>query len=292
VRVRERVIGTLGLGRERAGQPYSEEDLLLLRELADRAGLAIENATLYREAREAVHSREQFLSIASHELKTPLTSVKASAQLLDRLLRQQPVDPARVEPLVEQLQSEIGRLENLVSDLLDATRIQQGRLELRREEIDLVELVHQVTGRFEIAPQRLASHELTIQAPTSVIAIVDPDRIDQVITNLVSNALKYSPDGGEIRVEARERDGQAEIVVTDHGIGISAEEQTRLFEPFARGDVARQSVGGTGLGLFITAEIVERHGGTIEVESEPERGSVFTVRLPLAPATSSTSGPG
>ena len=282
VRVRERPIGTLGLGRERPGEPYTDEDLLLLQELADRAGLAIENARLYREAQDAIRAREQFLSIASHELKTPLTSVKASAQLLDRRLRQEPIDRTRVVPLVGQIQSEISRLENLVLDLLDATRIQQGRLELRREPTDLVELARQAIERFESAAQLLPVHRLVLDAPSPVEAVLDPGRIDQVITNLVSNALKYSPDGGEIRVVVRADQGIAEIAVTDRGIGISPEEQATLFQPFARGDVARQSIGGTGLGLFISAEIIERHGGTIEVESALGRGSTFTVRLPLA----------
>lgn len=281
VRVRERAIGTLGLGRERPGQPYTEQDRLLLQELADRAGLAIENARLYREARDAVRAREQFLSIASHELKTPLTSVKASAQLLERRLRSDPVDRARVEPLVNQIQSEISRLENLVMDLLDATRIQQGRLELRREQVNLADLARQAIERFETAALRLPRHALVLEAPFPVEARIDPSRIDQVITNLVSNALKYSPDGGEVRVAVRTNDDVAEIVVTDRGIGISVDEQMTLFQPFARGDLARQSVGGTGLGLFISSEIVERHGGTIVVDSALGRGSAFTVRLPL-----------
>ena len=283
VRVRERPIGTLGLGRERPGEPYTDEDLLLLQELADRAGLAIENARLYREARDAARSREQFLSIASHELKTPLTSVKASAQLLERRLRQDPIDRTRVEPLVSQVQSEISRLENLVLDLLDATRIQQGRLELRREPVDLVDLARQAIARFETAAQQVPGHALTLDAPTSLAAMIDPGRIDQVITNLVSNALKYSPDGGDVTVSVRATDGVGEISVIDCGIGISPDEQAALFQPFARGDVARQSIGGTGLGLFISAEIVERHGGTIEVDSVPGRGSTFTVYLPLDP---------
>ncbi len=283
VRVRERPIGTLGLGRERPGEPYTDEDLLLLQELADRAGLAIENARLYKEAQDAIRSREQFLSIASHELKTPLTSVKASAQLLERRMRQDPIDRERVEPLVRQVQSEVNRLENLVLDLLDATRIQQGRLELRREPVDLVDLARQAIERFDTAAQQMPNHVLVLHAPQPVEAMIDPGRIDQVITNLVSNALKYSPDGGDIDVVVRQIDGFGEIAVTDRGIGISDAEQATLFQPFARGDAARQSIGGTGLGLFISAEIVGRHGGTIEVDSVPGRGSTFTVHLPLAP---------
>ncbi len=286
VRVRERTIGTLGLGREGPGEPYTEEDLLLMQELADRAGMAIENARLYREAQDAIRAREQFLSIASHELKTPLTSVKASAQLLDRRLRQDPIERARVSPLVDQIQSEINRLENLVLDLLDATRIQQGHLELRREQCDVVELARQAIERFESISQRLPEHDLILDAAIPVVAMIDPSRIDQVITNLVSNALKYSPEGGRVVVSVSGRGDMIEIEVTDQGLGISPEEQETLFQPFARGDVARQSIGGTGLGLFISAEIIERHGGTIGVESTLGRGSRFFVQLPRDPQPS------
>jgi PAS domain S-box-containing protein len=289
VSVGDRPIGTLGLGRERPGEPYTEEDLLLLQELADRSGLAIENARLYREARDAARSREQFLSIASHELKTPLTSIKASAQLLDRRLKQDPIDRSRIEPLLSQVQSELNRLENLVLDLLDATRIQQGRLELRWEDVDLVELARQAIERFESAAQGPPGHALVLLADGPVEARVDPDRIDQVVTNLVSNALKYSPDGGKVDVVVRASGGAAEIAVTDRGIGISADELATLFQPFARGDFARQSIGGTGLGLFISAEIVERHGGTIAVDSTPGQGSTFTVYLPVEPADDVTA---
>jgi PAS domain S-box-containing protein len=280
LRVRDRVIGTLGLGRELPGRPYTIEDQQFLQELADRAALAIENARLFREAEEAVRAREQFLSIASHELKTPLTSVKASAQLLERRVRQPDTDPARITGLVSQLQGEIGRLEHLVADLLDATRIQQGRLELRREPVDLVALARQGVERFEQAPERRPAHRLVLDADGLVSGVWDAARLDQVITNLLSNALKYSPGGGEVRLRVRDLGDAAEITVSDEGIGITVQERQQLFQPFARGDVARQSIGGTGLGLFITAEIVERHGGTIDVESEPAIGSTFTVRLP------------
>jgi len=281
LRVRERVIGTLGVASEQPETTISQDDETFVQELADRAALAIENARLHREAQDAVRAREQFLSIASHELKTPLTSVKASAQLLDRRLRGAAVDPTRVMPLVNSLQAEIGRLETLVTDLLDATRIQQGRLELRRELVDLSELALLAIERFEHAPQRLSSHTLALDAPSPIEISVDPSRIDQVLVNLISNALKYSPDGGAVRVAVRQDTDDAILTVSDEGTGITPEELATLFQPFARDDRARQSIGGTGLGLFITAEIADRHGGSILVDSDPGRGTTFTVRLPL-----------
>ncbi len=114
-----------------------------------------------------------------------------------------------------------------------------------------------------------------------MVAVLDLARIDQVLTNLVSNALKYSPDGGTVWVRVRRAGEVAEVSVSDEGIGIPPEEQARLFQPFARGSATHTQIGGAGLGLYITAQIVERHGGTIGVESEPGKGSTFTVRLPL-----------
>ena len=118
-----------------------------------------------------------------------------------------------------------------------------------------------------------------------MIGVWDPARLDQVLTNLVSNALKYSPDGGEVRVRLRadRRAGRAELAVSDAGVGMTAAERAELFRPFARGAAGGRGIGGVGLGLYIAARIVDGHGGTIAVESEPGRGSTFTVRLPLAP---------
>jgi signal transduction histidine kinase len=238
-------------------------------------------------AQQATRQREEFLSIASHELKTPLTSIKASAQLLNRWLRRPDIKPARLEALSEQMRAEIERLELLVTDLLDASRIQQGRLELRPEATDLAQLAADALARVEHAPERTALHTLALDAPEPVIGQWDPARLDQVLTNLLSNALKYSPAGGTVRVSVRrtEAGDTALLTVGDAGIGIAPDEQAQLFQPFARGATARQSIGGTGLGLYISAQIVEQHSGQIAVESAPGAGSTFTVRLPLTPRT-------
>ena len=247
-----------------------------------------------QEARQAAEAavavREEFLSIASHELKTPLTTIKATAQLLDRRLRLPEIELDRVLRHAALLQREIGRLETLVDDLLNATHIQRGRLELRPEEIDLVEIARLAINRFEHAPERHAGHQIVLDSPVRVVGWFDPGRIDQVLTNLISNALKYSPNGGEVRVMIRERstsDARSEtetpsieITVRDHGIGISPQEQRQLFQPFARGADIRQSIRGSGLGLYIVARIVTQHGGSIRVESTLGEGSAFVVRLP------------
>ncbi|HUG15931.1 MAG TPA: GAF domain-containing protein [Thermomicrobiales bacterium] len=276
-------IGMIVTARHGPAPPYTADDQDLLNDLTSRAALAIENARLYREAQDAIQVREQFLSIASHELRTPLTTVKASAQLLERRFRRGDAEPSRTLALIAQLQDEVGRLETLVADLLDATQIQRGWLELNPERVDLTALARRSLERFDQPMHRSEHHTLRFEADGPVEGSWDASRLDQVITNLISNAVKYSPKGGEVLVTVRRNGESAEIEIKDEGIGISREEQAQLFQPFARGVEARRSVGGTGLGLFISREIIERHGGAIAVYSEPGAGSAFTIRLPIKP---------
>ncbi|HET7036104.1 MAG TPA: GAF domain-containing sensor histidine kinase, partial [Thermomicrobiaceae bacterium] len=284
LRGRERVIGTLALTRERTRAPYDVEDQMLAQELADRAALAVDNARLYQAAQAAVTVREEFLSIAAHELKTPLTTVKGYAQMLRRQLDRGEPQSQVLEHSADSLLRQLARLENLVTDLLDVSRIQQGQLAFRPERCDLSEIAAQVLAHFEQAPELGADHQLTLDAPAAVAGTWDPARLDQVLTNLISNALKYSPNGGEVLVRVRPRGTGAEVSVRDQGLGIAPEQQPRLFQPFARLPAAilrdGEGVSGSGLGLYICRQIVERHGGTIVVESAPGVGSTFTVRLP------------
>lgn len=282
LRVGGTVIGTLDFARDAGNAAYTDDDLALLLDLADRAAMTIESARLYRAAQDAIRARDEFLSIASHELKTPLTTVKAYVQLLDREVRSGDPDHGRLVGLTDHLQGQVWRLEMLVADLLDASRIQQGRLELRRERVDLVELAREALARVDGAPERTPAHRLSLVQNGPVVGDWDPARLDQVLTNLLSNALKYSPNGGEVCVRVVQDGDHAVLTVSDEGIGISPADRARLYEPFSRGDLAHLRASGTGLGLFISARIVERHDGTIDVESEVGRGTTFTVRLPQA----------
>jgi PAS domain S-box-containing protein len=286
---RRRALGVITLISAESGRRYDASDLSLAEDLGRRAALAVDNAWLYHEAQEAIHLREEFLSIASHELKTPLTTIKAYTQLLARRLHPPDIDTARLTDLTGQLQDQVNRLETLVADLLDASRSQQGRLEIHPEEIDLVGLARQVLDRFEHAPERTVKHRLGLDAPDDVEGVWDRDRLDQVLTNLISNALKYSPEGGDVIVRIRRIDQSVELAVSDQGVGIPVDEQSRLFQPFMRGGSVHSRVSGTGLGLYITSQIVERHGGTIGVKSAPGVGTTFTVRLPLKQAAASES---
>ncbi|MFO7273039.1 MAG: GAF domain-containing protein [Sphaerobacter thermophilus] len=281
--VRGNTLGTLVVWRDLTDQPFTSDDSTLIQDLADRAALAIENAQLYREAQSAVRVREAFLSTASHELKTPLTTVKGYGQLLLRFLKQPTLDREHLIKLATHLRDQTDRFETLVNDLLDVSRIQQGRLALRPQPTELTELARSVLARFEQSPDRTPAHRLVLDAPEPIHGVWDPVRLDQVLTNLISNALKYSPDGGEVRLSVRRHGDEAELAVSDEGIGISASEQAQLFQPFSRTVRARLEMGGTGLGLFISRQIVEQHGGTITLESTEGVGSTFTVRLPLTP---------
>jgi PAS domain S-box-containing protein len=263
---------------------FGADELAVAEELARRCALALDNAYLYRQAREALQLRDQFVAIASHELKTPVTSAKGYLQLLARQLGRGATDTERLQRYLQQTDISIGRLEMLVSDLLDASRIQQGRLDLRPEYFDLVALGESVTDRFERAVERVAGHTLVLESTGPVSGSWDRDRLDQVLTNLVSNALKYSPAGGEVRVtidwDADTTPKRARIIVSDRGLGIPLDEQATLFQPFARGSAASNSIGGTGLGLYIVRQIIEAHSGTVTLASTPGQGTNVTVLLP------------
>jgi len=240
-----------------------------------------ERERLLREAQEAIRLRDDFLSIAAHELKTPLTPLKLHLQALKQHAGSgQPLQPARMDKAL----SQVGRLSGLINDLLDVSRIEAGRLELERGSLVLPELVCEVVSDFSpVCPQ----HRFACQKPAEPLVILgDRGRLAQVLTNLLENAVKYSPMGGAVRVTIERRGSEAVIEVADSGIGIPADQQEHLFERFFRARNAPISgFGGLGLGLYICRDIVQRHGGRIWVESELEHGSTFHVALPMqAPA--------
>ena len=227
------------------------------------------------EAREAIRIRDEFMSIASHELKTPLTPLKLQLGALLAL------DEAGQQPLprrsLEIADRQVVRLERLVNGLLDVSRIASGRLVLEREEVDLATLVREVGERMRMELRKSGSTcEISAQAP--VVGRWDPMRLDQVITNLVSNAIKYGA-GRPIRLAVEADDAAARIIVRDEGIGIAPEDLERIFDRYERA-VSSRHYGGLGLGLFIAHQIVTAHGGRIRVESAPGQGSTFIVELP------------
>jgi signal transduction histidine kinase len=267
---------------------FSLEDVELGEDLARLVSSAIEASRLYRRAQEAVSARDEFLSIASHELKTPLTSLVLHTDSLRTAVRRGTLDQAAGK--VELIRRSVDRLSRLVASLLDISRISSGRLDLEVEEVDLADVAREVVARFDEEAVR-AGCTLLLQAEP-VKGRWDRMRLDQVITNLLSNAVKYGP--GKPVVVRVEPDGDRGVLsVRDHGIGISDEDQRRIFQRFERA-VSKRNYGGFGLGLWIVRQIVEGLGGIVRVESAPGAGSVFTVELARglhAPASADPARP-
>jgi signal transduction histidine kinase len=231
---------------------------------------------------DAISQRDSFFSVAAHELKTPLTALLGQAQLLQRRVRREGALDERSRRSIDVVVAQAERLSLLVSDLLDISRLQQGRLTLAQDQVDLGALVGRVADEVRPTVER---QSISYGAPAGAPLIIDGDpiRLEQVLHNLISNALKYSRDGDEVVVQV-ERDGPwARVRVSDRGIGIPAEALPHLFERFYRApNATSQQIGGMGVGLFVVREIVAMHGGSVEAQSAEGEGSVFTVTLPLA----------
>ncbi|MBN8228127.1 PAS domain S-box protein [Corallococcus macrosporus] len=277
LRARGRTLGVLYLVSPAPGRTYTQAELALTEELGRRAAVAIDNAQLYCSAQESIRARDEFLSIASHELKTPLTSMRLRVQQLESAVaasRTLPVE--RVAKLLEVFKSQLQRLSHLAEHLLDVSRINEKRLTLRPEELDLTSLARDVTDHLAEQFQK-AGCRFELLAPEPVWGAWDRLRMEQIMLHLLTNAMKYGA-GRPIRMEVTSHEGRARLVVEDHGMGIPLEAQARIFERFER--AASRNYGGLGLGLFITRQLVEAHGGSIRVESEPGQGATFIVELP------------
>jgi signal transduction histidine kinase len=258
---------------------YGPEDVVLARDLAARAAVSLENGRLLSEALDAVRVRDDFLAVAAHELRTPLTSLLLHVQMLSRTIaRDEPagVNAGAVGHSVAAAQGQARRLSILVDGLLDVSRLASNRLALRVEETKLDELIDGVMST--MAPDfRRAGCPVTVSVPPGVVVKWDRMRIEQVLTNLLSNAMKFGA-GSPIDVRAVATDDDVEITVRDFGIGISKEDQERIFGRFERA-VPTRNFGGLGLGLYISAQIVRSHQGSLRVESEPGTGAAFIMRL-------------
>ena len=276
VRTRGRTLGVITLGTAAPCRRLVTADVAMAEELARRVAVALENASLYRDAQAAVRLRDEFLSVASHELKTPLTSLKLQHGLIDRAVSGDCRD--KVLPRLNTAMRQVQRLGALVDSLLDVSRISLGRLALEPSEVDLAQAVRDAVDRLEEVFTQ-AGCSVRVDAPGPLQGRWDSLRLDQVLVNLLTNAAKYGA-GRPVLVEASfEGEELVRVSVRDEGIGISAEDLPRLFGRFERA-VSDRHYGGLGLGLYISRQIVDAMGGRIEVESRPGSGSIFTVRLP------------
>ncbi|HEU5055405.1 MAG TPA: GAF domain-containing protein [Kofleriaceae bacterium] len=269
-------LGALTLFFNRPGRQHSQADLRLAEELARRAAAAVANARLFRAAREAVAVRDDFLSIAGHELNTPLAALQLQIQSLKRHADKEPLPPRFLERLGK-TEGHVARIERLVSELLDVSRITGGRLSIEREPMDLVAAVREAVDRLA-AQASSAGCDIRFSAPEAVPGRWDRLRVEQVVTNLVANSIKYGR-GSPVEVSVSGGDGVGgRITVRDYGIGISPEGEARIFGRFERA-VSQRHYGGLGLGLWIARQIVEAHGGSIRFERPPDRGTCFIVEL-------------
>jgi signal transduction histidine kinase len=272
------VIGGLLFGH---GIPnrFSDREEKIAAGLAAQAAVAIDNARLYQRSKEAIAVRDEFLSICSHELKTPLTTLKLQAQKNKRILAKQNVlTDQSVNSLLSTTEKQVDRLSRLVDDMLDVSRIVTGRLKVETEPFELGELVQEIAER--LSPQiEAAGCRVRMEIGPAIVGEWDRLRIDQVVTNLITNAAKYGP-GKPIYVSVMEEAGEAKISIRDEGIGIAPEHHRRIFERFERA-VEDSGISGLGLGLYITRQIVEAHGGSIQVESQVGQGASFIVTLPI-----------
>ncbi|BDG06477.1 PAS domain-containing sensor histidine kinase [Anaeromyxobacter oryzae] len=237
-------------------------------------------ARLWRKAQEEVRERDEFLSVASHELRTPVTALQLQLQLLQRAAQRSVAElPGLVGDKVEALERQTRRIALLVNELLDVSRMRLGKLQLRLEALDLAELARDATEHLGPEVERSGSSLALDLVPTT--GQWDRMRMEQVFTNLLVNAAKFG-EGKPVALRVRPAGELARIEVTDEGIGIAPEHQSRVFERFERA-VPAQNFGGLGLGLYIVRQIVEAHGGTIAVSSAPGTGTTFTVELPREP---------
>ncbi|NVB79847.1 MAG: hybrid sensor histidine kinase/response regulator [Kofleriaceae bacterium] len=268
--VRERLTGVLVLASQQRCR-YSEADLGIANDIGGRFALVIENARLARE-------RDEFISTAVHEIKTPLAVIKMAVQMASELSPDQRAE--RLPGLLDRLDRQVNRLTRLVNEVLEVSRIDLKRLVLSRAPVHLDSLVERAVAEVQDVS---AQHHIEIRRNDPVTVDADSERIEQVLTNLLVNAVRYSPGRDSIEVESRRQDGEAVVCVRDHGIGIPADKQGRMFERFYRAHVGTQyeHTSSLGVGLYVSRELVTRHGGRIGFESTEGKGSTFWFSLPI-----------
>ena len=289
---RKRILGTITLISSDPSRRYTRDDLLVAEELARRAAIAIDNAKLYREAQNAIRTRDEFFSIASHEFKTPLTALKMTLQVMQYGISAKDgitLAPEMFAKMLDTSSRQADRLTHLVEDLLDVVKVRIGRLGVRFEELDLSVLVKEVAEQYSEALSK-AKCELKLDMQPGVVGLWDRTRIEQIVVNLISNVIKYAP-GAPLLIKLASDGDTATLQIQDSGPGIAPDQQEKLFERFERTNTSR-NIAGLGLGLFIVKQIVEAHHGAIRVESNPGKGTKFVIELPTKALDATLPGGG
>jgi PAS domain S-box-containing protein len=285
IRVKDQPAGGFFVIWWTARRSFAPNELRLLEGISDLAGIFLENAQLYREASDANRAKDEFLAILSHELRNPLGSISNAAHALHRRGGSDEV-AARLRQIIQRQARHVGRL---LEDLLDVARVTAGKIVLQREPVELGAVAQRCVDAAR-DKEGAGTHRITFDGEPLVVD-VDPARLEQIITNLLNNAVMYTPPHGSIDVDVHRDGGDAVLRVADSGIGISAEMLTKIFDLFAQGRPPGQASSGLGIGLTLVRRLVEMHGGRVTAHSEGlGRGSQFIVRLPLAaPGTAAAS---
>jgi len=224
-----------------------------------------------------MQKKDEFMSIASHELKTPITSMKASLQIAERLTSRK-VETDKIQSFIEKANKQANRLTSLVEDLLDVTKIQAGKLQFESDRISVDELIKSSVEQMQ---HDALKHEIIVEGVKDIYVWGDVHRLEQVIVNFLSNAIKYSPDAETVDIHVKKEDQRLKVYITDYGIGIPEDKINFVFDRFFRVQESSQKFSGLGLGLFISAEIIKRHDGSVGVYSEEGKGSTFWFELPV-----------
>jgi signal transduction histidine kinase len=276
---RGRTLAALTFVSSQPDRRYRADDLHVAEEVALRAAQAIDNAQLYQDMQQAVQLRDQFLSLAAHELKTPLTSLTGQVQLFQRRAEREKHLTERDERTLRMITDQVARLNKMVLALLDISRLEMGQLTIERVPLDLCALLRRSV---DVMQSTVDDRQIELASPAQPILVFgDALRLEQVFQNLLQNALKYSQPPAPISVVLTQTADQVGVAVEDHGIGIPATALAHVFQRFYRADnVEEQHLSGMGIGLYVVNEIVTLHGGTVTVDSTEGVGSTFTVFLP------------
>ena len=281
---RDKVIGAITFSSTQPQHHYTHEDLAFAQELARRIALSLDNSRLYAEAQQAIALRDEFISIASHELRTPVTSLKLYIQVLQKQLNKQA--EASLTHSFAKMDAQLNKLTLLIEDLLNVSRIEHGRLDFQEDWFDLNEVVKETVEQIQSTTRK---QHIQVEGRINQLVWGDKDRIGQVLTNLLTNAVKFSPQSDTIIVWLKATPDAIMVGVQDFGIGIEKEHLNHIFDRFHRvSDPEEKTYPGLGIGLYIAREIIQRHGGKLTVESSKGEGSLFSFTLPATPDTLSS----